>query len=65
VTGHRPFRLREALLAVPMLGIVGVVAGEVSSHSAAVTAVSLVASGSAIDLYLVVERTWPRTGGVE
>jgi hypothetical protein len=60
-----PFSLREALLLVPVLGIVGVMAGEVSSHSAVATVVSLATSGSAIGLYLFVEWTWPRNGGVE
>ena len=59
----RPTRLRELLLAVPVLGLLGVLSAELSSLPAVVTVASLVISGGSIGLYLHLERTWPRIGG--
>ena len=59
----RPTRLRELLLAVPVLGLLGVLSAELTSLSTVVTVASLAISGGSIGLYLYVERTWPRIGG--
>ena len=51
----RPTRLWELLLAVPVLGLLGVLSAELSSLPAVVTVASLAISGGSIGLYLYIE----------
>jgi hypothetical protein len=55
-------RPRDALLVVPLLGVMGVLAGEFSSSSV-VTAVSLAISATAIALYLAIGWVRSSRGG--
>ena len=59
----RPTTRREVLLAVPVLGLLGVLSAELTSLPAVMTVASLAISGGSIGLYVYIERTWPRIGG--
>jgi hypothetical protein len=57
---RRPFQRRNLLLAVPLLGIVGLMACILSGAADRWLLACVAVSGSAIGAYLVIERLRPR-----